>query len=241
MNKTIAESLATVSALLERVPRRPDNVEIVLAPSALALAPVMAACRETGIALAAQTVSYMQKRSYCGELSPRMIGELCRYAFVGHSERRLYFGDTDETVNRRVLACLEEGLMPILCVGEERQDYEAGRTQERISRQLLAALNGVDDISEIVFLYEPVWALGTGKTLGGAEANAVIAGMRTILEHRFDASSASEARIVYAGSANPANAKEYLMQPMIDGLALGSASLEASSLAEIILQAADIG
>lgn len=235
MNKTISESLEFIQKLREE--KKVDyisNVKIVLSPSFLALQPVQQACYGSIIKMGAQNAFYEQQGAYNGEISPKMLKEVCEYVLLGHSERRTLFGDTDEMINKRVLASLDMGLKPILSIGESSAEFEAGQTQEVLLRQLTKALKDVDKIDEIVILYEPVWALGTGQSLPPEEMNLIARYIREIAEKLFDAEQSEAVRIIYAGSINPTNAVSYIAQDEVDGLAIGTASLSVDDFYSII-------
>lgn len=239
MNKNIEESVELIRKLRAEGIDGIENAETVIAPSYLAIAPVCQACEGSVIQLAAQHVSFMQG-NYCGEISPDMLSGLCRYAVKGHSERRIYFGDTDETVNRRLAACLEAGITPVLCTGDTKEEMEAARTEEAVERQLARGLNGVEDPSGVVVLYEPVWALGTGVSPAGGKAGDIIGGIRRKIARLYDEKTAQDVRLIYAGSVRPENAAEFIAQPEIDGLAVGTASLFADRFLEIIRTVSNI-
>ncbi len=232
-NKSIGESVEMIHKLRSEGIDSIKNVETVIAPSYLAMAIVQKECEGSGIRLAAQNASCLQGNC-CGEISPHMLSGLCQYAVVGHSERRKYCGDTDETVNRRLIACLDAGITPILCTGDTREEMQAGLTEDVIERQLVLGMNGVKDPSQVVILYEPVWALGTGVSPTGAQAGEIIGALRQKIARHYDDLAAQSVRIVYAGSVRPENASEFIGRPEIDGLAVGNASLDADCFLEIV-------
>ena len=235
MKKTIAESLDFIKVLREeRNIDRISNVDIVLTPSFVALAPVNEACQGSVIKMGAQNAFYEQIGAFCGEISPRLLKEVCTYVFVGHSERRTLFGDTDVTVNKRVLACLEEELIPILCIGETFEEYTAGHTHQVLNDQLSVSLQSVQNVTDIIILYEPVWALGTGEKLPAGQANEIARYIRAVIEALYDLQQSKAVRIIYAGSINEDNALSYVSESDIDGLALGTASLHVDQFFSII-------
>ena len=238
MNKSIGESVEMIHKLRSEGIDGIKNVETVIAPSYLALAAVQKVCKGSRIRLAAQNVSCLQG-NYCGEISPHMLAGLCQYAVVGHSERRIWFGDTDEMVNRRLHACLEAEITPILCIGDTKEERDAGRTEEAVERQLTLGLNGVADPSDVVILYEPVWALGTGISLAGVQAGEYIGGLRRKIARLYDEKKAQAVRMIYAGSVRPDNAAEFISRLEIDGLAVGTASLDAERFCEIVRMVSD--
>ncbi len=238
MYKTGSEAVALVEDLKRAVAGIKENdVEIVVCPPFTALAAVGPVIQNSNLKLAAQNVHWEKEGAFTGEVSAPMLKELfVRYVVVGHSERRQYFGESNETVNKRAKAALANGLRPIVCVGETLAQREAGQMEKVITEQTTAALAGLskDAMLETVIAYEPVWAIGTGKTATPAQAQEVHAFIRQKLERMFDAPTAGKVRIQYGGSVKPNNAKELLGQPDIDGALVGGASLEAKGFAEII-------
>ncbi len=195
------------------------------------------ALRGTNIKLGAQNVHWAPKGAFTGEISADMLKELkVEYVIIGHSERRQYFGETDASVNARVKAALEAGLKPIICVGETLQEREAGKTAEVVIRQTNGAFEGIDRalLKRIVIAYEPVWAIGTGKTATAQDANDTIAVIRKAVRKLYGKTSANAMRIQYGGSMNPKNASELMAQPEIDGGLIGGASLKAEDFAKVI-------
>lgn len=195
------------------------------------------ALRGTNIKLGAQNVHWAPKGAFTGEISADMLKELkVEYVIIGHSERRQYFGETDASVNARVKAALEAGLKPIICVGETLQEREAGKTAEVVVRQTNGAFEGIDRalLKRIVIAYEPVWAIGTGRTATAQDANDTIAVIRKAVRKLYGKTSANAMRIQYGGSMNPKNASELMAQPEIDGGLIGGASLKAEDFAKVI-------
>jgi triosephosphate isomerase len=176
--------------------------------------------------------------AFTGEVSPQMLAELCHYVIIGHSERRTYFGETDETVNKKVRAALNAGLIPIVCVGETLQENEAGQTQAVVNRQLSLGLAGIEFSAHaqgLVIAYEPVWAIGTGKAATSTIANSVIGDIcRGALARVFSPGAAQSIRILYGGSVKASNAEEYFQQPDIDGALVGGASLKVEEFIPIV-------
>jgi triosephosphate isomerase len=229
MNKTPAEAVELTRALLAEIGST-SNVERVLCPPFVALALVAPLLKGTGIGLGAQNLHWEKSGAFTGEVSAPMLAGLCQSVIVGHSERRQYFGETDETVNRKVKAALAHGLTPIICVGENLAENEAGRTGEVVTRQMRGAYAGlsVDDALKTIVAYEPVWAIGTGKAATPEGANAVIAQyIRRLLNDLYSAEVSSAVRIQYGGSVTAANANALMAQPDIDGALVGGASLKA--------------
>ncbi len=216
------------------------GVEVVLCPPFVALPTVLEAVQGSAIRLGAQN-AYLGEGAYTGEIAPRMLVGLCRYVILGHSERRRLFGETDALVNAKVQAVLSLGLAPILCVGETLEENERGQTEEVVSRQVLAALEGVEEGAWVeaggVIAYEPVWAIGTGKACHGPAANAVIGTIRALLGRRYSPKTAAAVRIQYGGSANAGNIAEFMAQPEIDGALVGGASLKVDEFLAMARQA----
>jgi triosephosphate isomerase len=235
MYKTVREAEAFVAAFLPLVEGISD-VEIVLAPPFTALAAVGAKLAGSAVALAAQNVSPEKQGAFTGEIAPGMLVELgCRYGIVGHSERRALYGENDAGVARKAAALLEHGVRPIVCVGETLAQREQGRTSAVVSAQLEGSLASVppERADDVVVAYEPVWAIGTGKTATPELAQDVHALIRAQLRRRFGAAG-DRIRIQYGGSVKPDNAASLLSQADIDGALVGGASLEAESFARIV-------
>lgn len=236
MNKTIAEARALVFEMNTAL-RDIKGVEKVLCPPATAIMAVSALLEGTDIGLGAQNMYWEEKGAYTGELSPLMVREFCRYVIIGHSERRAYFGETDETVNRKLKSAQAFSLTPIVCVGETLEQYEGNQTQQVVSRQVEQGLQGIDPAfaPSIVVAYEPVWAIGTGKASSGPDANQVVAqDIRPALAELFGRETAEAIRVLYGGSVTAANATEFFGQPEIDGALVGGASLKADEFVGIV-------
>jgi len=237
MHKTIAEALALVRELRGMVSMVRDQVEIAVAPPFTALHPDAKALEGSNVKVAAQSCYWEAKGAFTGELAPEMAQEAgCSYVIVGHSERRQFFGETDETVNRRVKAGYRAGLVPIMCVGETLQEREANQTLAVVERQFNAGLAGLppEQAKTIVIAYEPVWAIGTGKVAPTAPAQEVHASIRKLLSSAYGPEIAAGIRIQYGGSVKPDNAADLLAQPDIDGALVGGASLKADDFARIV-------
>ena len=196
------------------------------------------AIKGTNIKLGAENVHWAEKGAFTGEISADMLLEQgVEYVIIGHSERRQYFGETDETVNKRVKTALAKGLKPIICVGETLEEREGGKVEEVLVRQTKGAFDGVDaaDLDNIVIAYEPVWAIGTGKTATAQDANDTIAIIRRTMGELYGEKNAEErVRIQYGGSMNPKNAKELMAMPQIDGGLIGGASLKAVDFSQVV-------
>ena len=235
MNKTVAEARELVSVMGKDL-KDVKNVEKVLCPPFMSLVAVANLIGGTDLGLGAQNMHWEDKGAFTGETAPGMIKEFCKYVILGHSERRTYFGETDQTVNKKVLAAQKHGLTPIVCVGETLAEYEAGRTAEVVRRQTLEGLKGLDAgfARQIVVAYEPVWAIGTGKASSAENAEAVHRDVvRAALKDLFGAETAESIRILYGGSVTAANAAEFFGQPDIDGALVGGASLKTDEFTAI--------
>jgi len=211
-----------------------ENTVVFTAPPFVML-PAAAECfRGTGVFVAAQNVSQQEHGAFTGEVSARQLSDLgVAYVIAGHSERRTIYGETDEVVNAKVLKILEHGMQPVLCVGESEEIRDSGKTEELIAAQLKAALRGVGDITRVVIAYEPVWAIGTGKTATVSQAEEVCSFIRSVLRELYG-EKADYVSVIYGGSMNAGNAYELLAAPNIDGGLIGGASLVPESFARII-------
>jgi len=240
MNKTVAEARELVSVMGQDL-KQVKGVEKVLCPPFMSLVAVANLLGGTDLGLGAQNMHWEDKGAFTGETAPGMVKEFCKYVILGHSERRTYFGETDETVNRKVLAAQKHGLTPIVCIGETLAQYEAGETAAVVRRQTLEGLKGLDPAfaPQIVVAYEPVWAIGTGKASSAENAEAVHRDVvRAALAELFGAETAQAIRILYGGSVTAANAAEFFSQPDIDGALVGGASLKAEDFIAIARAAA---
>jgi triosephosphate isomerase (TIM) len=240
MNRTVAEArelVSIMSAPLSEI----AGVEKVLCPPFTAIAAV-SAMLSGSIGLGAQNMHWEEKGAFTGEVAPSMVREFCNYVIIGHSERRAYFGETDETVNRKLRAALKFDLTPIVCVGETLDQYESGLTAEVVRRQIKLGFADVDSAAaaRIVVAYEPVWAIGTGKASSGENANAVHGKViRPALSELFGENNAQAIRIQYGGSVTAANASEFFAMSDIDGALVGGASLKADEFVAITKAAAN--
>jgi triosephosphate isomerase len=235
MNKTVAEATALVRELRGLVSMVRDRVEVAVAPPFTALYPVAKALEDSNISLAAQTCHAEPSGAFTGEVSAPMLKEVgCSWVIIGHSERRQFFGETDATVNRKIAATVKAGMLPIICVGETLQEREGNKTLEVVETQVKGALQGFAANAGFVIAYEPVWAIGTGKTATSRQAQDVHAHIRAVLGGLWGKDTASQVRIQYGGSVKGENAAELLGQPDIDGALVGGASLKAADFAAII-------
>ena len=234
MHKTVAEAVELVRELRQRLN---TQIQVGIAPPFTALAPVKAALQGSPIQLFAQNCHHEKQGAFTGEVSAPMLKELgCDGVILGHSERRQLFGETDEGVNKKLKAALEAQLHPIVCVGETLAEREASRTWEVVSRQIRGAFNGLaaDAVGRCTIAYEPVWAIGTGKTATTGQAQEVHGQIRGLLREIAGPAVADDVRIQYGGSVKPENAAELLSQPDIDGALVGGASLKADDFARIV-------
>jgi triosephosphate isomerase len=239
MFKTIAEASEFARQLRseENVP----SVEKVVCAPFTALPALAELFKGTPYVLGAQNMHYEEQGAFTGEISPLMLKELgVTYVIIGHSERRQYFNETDDTVNKKVLAALNHGLKPIVCVGESLQQHEAGQTEEVVRKQTEAALASVsaDNLVDVVLAYEPIWAIGTGKSSTAEDANQTIAYIRGVIADQYGKEAAEAIRIQYGGSVKPENIESFLAQSDIDGALVGGASLAADSYLKLVAGAA---
>lgn len=240
MFKTVAESVSFVQELAPRLAPF-TGVERVVCPTYVALASVADALKDTDIRVGAQSVHWEAQGAFTSQISPTMLQGIAEYVIIGHSECRAYLNETDETVNKKVKAALAYGLKPIIAVGESLAENEAGQTEKIVGGQVRAALNGVGDesMANIVLAYEPIWAIGTGKSASGEIANNIIGGtIRATLVDLYGKTIANTVRIQYGGSVKPENMQEYMSQPDIDGALVGGAALKVDDFTKLIEAAA---
>jgi len=233
---TVAEAVALVRDLKALVADA-QGVEIVVAPVFTAIHAVAGELKGSNVAVSSQDMYWEESGAFTGEVAPSMLKEAgCAYAIIGHSERRQYFGETDETVNRKVKAALKAGLIPIMCVGELLEEREAGKTMQVVAKQIKGGLADMpsDDIAKIIIAYEPVWAIGTGKTASPAQAEEVHKSIRSLIAALAGTQVAVGLRILYGGSVKADNVDELMGQEDIDGALVGGASLKADSFARIV-------
>lgn len=241
MNKTPAEAVELTRALLPEIGSL-SNVERVLCPPFIALATVKELLAGSEIGLGAQNMHWEKSGAFTGEISAPMLAGLVQYVILGHSERRQYFAETDESVNKKVKTALAHALTPIICVGENLAENEAGQTGEVVTRQVRAAYSGLsaEEALKTVIAYEPVWAIGTGKAATPEQANAVHAQhIRALLAELYSSEVANQLRIQYGGSVTAANAESLMKQPDIDGALVGGASLKPTDFAAIVRAASN--
>ena len=237
MNLTRGPAVELASAVAAAVPPHQKAVEVVVAPPFPYLLSVAEAIRQSGVALSAQNVYYEEPGAFTGEVAVEMLLDVgCRYVILGHSERRHLMGETDELINRKVAAAVGKGLRAIFCVGETLAQREDGRTEHVLDGQMERGLAGrnADDLKQIVIAYEPVWAIGTGKTATPEQAESAHAHLRKWLSGRYNSAVSEDMRILYGGSVKPDNAAALLKQPNVDGALVGGASLKADQFLAII-------
>lgn len=236
MFKTGPEALETADRLVKLLSTTMD-VDVMIAPPFTALALVSDLLKKTRISLGAQNLFWEAEGAYTGEISASMLVSAgCRYVIVGHSERRQYFGETDETVNQKIKAVVTNDLIPVMCVGESETERESKETFSVLDRQVQKGLKGfsADEMETLVMAYEPVWAIGTGKTATADQAQEVHLFLREMLEKKFGNNLAKSIRILYGGSVKPDNITELMTMPDIDGALIGGASLEPETFSKIV-------
>ncbi|MBP2635973.1 MAG: tpiA [Firmicutes bacterium] len=236
MHKTAGEGAQLVQAI-NALTNTVKDVEIVVCPPFTTLAAVADAAKGTNIGLGAQNMHWEDKGAFTGEIAPGMLKDIgCTHVIIGHSERRQYFAETDQTVNNKLKAALKAGLLPIVCVGETLAEREANATEKVVGIQVKGGLDGItaEQAAGIVIAYEPVWAIGTGRTASADDANAVCAFIRRTVAEMFGQASADSVRIQYGGSVKPDNVAELMAKSDIDGALVGGASLEADSFSKLV-------
>jgi triosephosphate isomerase len=239
MNTTVSEAVKLVSEMrpqLEAI----SGVEKAVCPPFVSLPAVKDVLKGSTIKLGAQNMHYEEKGAFTGEISPLMLAGLCDYVILGHSERRQFFGESSTLVSKKVAAAVRAGIQPILCVGEVLAEYEAVKTEEVVTKQVSESLAGVQTPNRLVIAYEPVWAIGTGKAATGAQANRVVALIRTTIARLYNKSLADGTRILYGGSVTADNITEFVGQADIDGALVGGASLKPDQFVSIVRQTAQI-
>ena len=236
MFKTCSEAVETARQILKLVADVTD-IDIMVAPSFISLAPISQILKESVVALGAQNLYWETEGAYTGEISPTMLVSAgCSHVIIGHSERRHYFGETDGTVNQKIKAAIEENLIPLLCVGEAEEERESQNTFNVLDKQVQKGLKGLsaNDLRSLVIAYEPVWAIGTGKTATSKQAQEVHRFIRTLIAKSFGNDLSKSIRILYGGSVKPDNILNLMEMPDIDGALVGGASLSAESFSRIV-------
>ncbi len=236
MHKTVAEAVALAEEVRDAVADF-SGVDVVLCPPFTALEALQQTLKGSNVGLGAQNMYFEQQGAFTGEISPLMLQELCQYVILGHSERRQYFGETDEGVNKKIKVAQAHGLTPIVCVGENLAQNEAGETVEFVGGQVKAAFAGLAgaDAAKVVVAYEPIWAIGTGKTADAETANGIIAAsIRGVLAGLYGDDVAQQVRVQYGGSVKPDNVAGFMAQPDIDGALVGGASLKLAAFLPLV-------
>jgi triosephosphate isomerase len=236
MYKTPDQAAETARQLVRGIGSVTD-VDIMIAPTFIALAAVYASIKNSPIALGAQNLYWQDEGAYTGEISAPMLKSVgCRYCIIGHSERRQYFAETDETVNKKIKAAIKAGLQPIFCVGETEKERESGQTLSILDKQIKKGLEGLvlEQLDLLIIAYEPVWAIGTGKTATDDQAQEVHQFIRSLVKNNFGQALSDSVRILYGGSVKPDNIASLMAMPDIDGALVGGASLSAESFRKII-------
>ena len=239
MNTTVNDAVKLVRSMLTGLDKV-AGIEKVICPPFVSLAAIRDLIKGSSVKLGAQNMFYEEKGAFTGETSPLMLADLCEYVIIGHSERRQYFSETGETIDKKVQAALKVELKPILCIGERLEENEAGRTEEVLTRQLMTSSDRLYYLGGLVIAYEPVWAIGTGKSATGEEANKTIGFIRQIISHQHGDNIANSVRILYGGSVTADNIAEFMQQPEIDGALVGGASLKADEFLSIAKQTSEI-
>jgi triosephosphate isomerase len=237
MNKTPSEAVELAKGILAGQDERFDEVDVVICPTFPCLVPVYDVIKDSNIALGAQNLHWEESGAYTGEISADMLLDAgCEYVIVGHSERRTYFGETNETVNKRLKTALAKGLKPIMCIGETLDERESGKTKDKVKTQIIGGFEDLtkEQVSQIIIAYEPIWAIGTGKTASPEQAEEVHKYIRQLLEEEYDKELAQHLRIQYGGSVKPKNVTSLMEQPNLDGALVGGASLKADSFLKLI-------
>ncbi len=241
MNKSVTEAKELVSSLQKKV-KDVENVEIGVCPTALALSEVKNLLADTNIKVGAQNIYWEDSGAFTGEISAEMLADInIDYIIIGHSERRQYFNESDQDVNRKVKSALAHQIKPIICVGETLTERKSQETENKVRFQVKADLAGLtaDEVKKVVIAYEPIWAIGTGESATAEEANRVIGIIRDVVRDEYP-QVADKVRIQYGGSVKPHNCIEIMKQPEIDGALVGGASLDAASFAEIVLKTTEL-
>ena len=237
MFKTYSEAVEAAGQLVKLVAMT-SEIDVMIAPQFTALAPVSDVVRGSRVSLGAQNLFWETEGAYTGEISPVMLVSVgCEYVIIGHSERRQYFDETDETVNKKIKAAIKNDLVPVLCVGESEKERESKETFSVLDKQVKKGIEGFssDDLETLVIAYEPVWAIGTGKTATTDQAQDAHQFLRSVLEKSFGNMLAKSIRILYGGSVKPNNIAELMAMPDIDGALVGGASLDPETFSNIVL------
>ncbi len=236
MNKTLGEAVSFVEEIKGKIPPA-DQVETVICAPALFLAQLVDATKGTEIGVGGQNMHFEDSGAFTGEISPAALADVgVKYCIIGHSERREMFNETDEAVNKKVHAAFKHGITPIVCCGETLEQRERGETKELVANQVKIALSGLSEeqAKQVVIAYEPIWAIGTGKSASAEDANEVCAHIREVVKEIYSEDVANALRIQYGGSVKPGNIKEFMAQSDIDGALVGGASLDPQSFLQLL-------
>ena len=241
MYKSFVEAVDFVDAVVDIIPSN-DKVDAVICAPAVYLPTLVAATEDTDLAIGAQNMHFEEEGAFTGEISPAMLSNInVDYVILGHSERREMFNETDEAINKKVGAALKHGIVPIICCGETDEEREAGKTVAKVSGQIRGALQGfsAEQVTHMVIAYEPIWAIGTGKTATADDANETCGAIRSVIAELYDQNTAEAIRIQYGGSVKPENIVELLSKEHIDGALVGGASLQVESYVKLLEAAAN--
>ena len=241
MYKSFVEAVDFVDAVVGIIPSN-DKVDAVICAPAIYLPTLVAATDDTDLAIGAQNMHFEEEGAFTGEISPAMLSNInVDYVILGHSERREMFNETDEAINKKVGAALKHGIVPIICCGETDEEREAGKTVAKVSGQIRGALQGfsAEQVTHMVIAYEPIWAIGTGKTATADDANETCGAIRSVIAELYDQNTAEAIRIQYGGSVKPENIVELLSKEHIDGALVGGASLQVESYVKLLEAAAN--
>ena len=236
MYKSFDEAVSFVDSVLDKIPSN-EKVDAVICAPAIYLPTLVQVASESDLAIGAQNMHYENEGAFTGEISPAQLASIkADYVILGHSERREYFNETDEAINKKVKAALAHNIVPIICCGETLEEREAGTTEKIVAAQVTAALEGftAQEVEHMVIAYEPIWAIGTGKTATADDANQVCGAIRSVVENLYNAETAQAIRIQYGGSVKPENIVELLSKEHIDGALVGGASLQAESYLKLL-------
>ncbi|MGD1119820.1 MAG: triose-phosphate isomerase [Dehalococcoidales bacterium] len=239
MNTNVEEAINLIKTMQSGL-NKIQGVEKVICPPFISLTAARALLKGSSVKLGAQNVFYEEKGAFTGEVSPLMLADLCEYVIIGHSERRQFFFESDEMINKKIKVAIKYGLKPIFCVGETLEQNEAGQTREVIGRQIMACSDRLYFLSGMVVAYEPIWAIGTGKAATGDDANRTIGFIRQFISRLHASGIANSVRILYGGSVTSGNIAEFIRKSEIDGALVGGASLRADEFVNIVKQTSEI-
>ena len=239
MNTTVSDAVRLVSKMAPELDQC-KGVDKLVCPPFISLKPVKDVLQKSSVMVGAQNMYFEEKGAFTGEISPKMLAGICDYVILGHSERRHIFGESNEIIDKKIRVAIENLLKPIFCIGETLEENESGRTEEILTRQLMASSERVYFFSGLVIAYEPVWAIGTGKSATAEVANKTISFIRQLVRHRHGDEIADSIRILYGGSVTAENISDLIVQPEIDGALVGGASLKADDFVSITRRANEI-